>query len=1722
MLNIRRVSFALVVAGLAALVPALCSPLASGQAKVPVPAGPGMPPGVAGEAQPKQADTKPGARFSAIKLVENDNYQKMVDEAIVATNDGDWQAACEYLQAILNSEKDYFATVESRDPNTGRTKVSAISIKLEANALIAKMPPEGLNTYELKFGTLAKQKLEDAKSSGSPEVLATVASQYRNTKAGQTANELLGTFFLDRGDWFKAALQFERLIGPDPSKTSASDLMLLKATLAFKLAGDTPRAQEVNNVLEKRVTANGGLVLANGQKATAKQVKDFLKNTVRPALANIHDWPYVNGNLARNAQAKGSPPMLDYVLWMRPTLMDKSEESGEVQPGADAKPFLDKALSTHGGNDSIPVMPGGFPVAANGLLFYRTYDGITAVSIKDTVDKDGIETKAGGVMFRSTPFEGSLGVAMSEPGRRSAIQGWINDVYKQSGFLNLLYENSTVGTLSTDSRNVYAVDDLAVPIPPKYLMQQPVNFWNNSAFVHETIKPLVKGNTLWAFNIPSGKIEWKHPKEDSKESMQMFQETHFLCAPVSVGGKLYVLNEKNNGDLRLVCLDPKSGTVIGEPQELGTVRSEHRYFHDIARRVNAIHLAYGEGILVCPTNAGEILGVDLLSRQLAWAFPYRQKAPNPNAFPAQQFIQDPRGAIALSYSNWKVAPPVVADGKVVFTAPDASAIHCINLRDGSEVWSATQGDTDLFLAGVFGDKVVIVGKYSVRALRLADGAPLWSSLQTASLPSGQGVASNDLYYLPLSTGEIVAIDLDKWVIKAHNRSSDPKSPVPGNLVFYEGVVLSQTPTAVIAYPQLAAKLSEAEIAYTKTPSSENLLQRGELRLADGQTQKAVDDLQGVLEKEPADSKLTAKAKDRLYEALTDLLSVDFDNASKKYLKQYEQLCTAPVNAADKTKRETRYLRILAQGREAQGDLVQAFVAYKEFGASPLFKEEGIPSIEDPLSKVPVHLWLRGRIGAMFDKANAQQRVALEAKIAEEWAAVKTRDDVDAIRQFTGMFDVPFAVGREARLELANAVIAKKEKAAFLEAELNLQQLRVPQFRSDPAIGGKALEALARLEKVKGTLDSLQLAAAYYRELNRDFTKVVIAGSKTGADLFNNAVADDPRIGPFLEEQRLPWNNAAIKFRHFNEDSVRPLQGFVFQPKGDLTPLMQQHRLVLDPAKQNEPKLSLVDMSSGEVRWSTTLSAAPHNSQFIGYLYQQANNPMNAHADAPWRYFHVKGHLAVMQFGTMAYGVDLDNGKVLWSHVLYDPTKMTQANSNWQMTQDDQGRLWALHYTQFNQQIKARVGQVGTVQATYAALITPKGLEVLDPITGKALWTKAGLTSSTELFGDDQHIFYVETADVGPDAVGGGLCLRASDGANVNVPNFSFAYTHRQRIIGGRYILTAEPNGKALTIRYYDALTGKDKNGFKRTFDNGAVALATDEWYYCGAIERDSGKLTVVDLRDGKDVVTANLLQFRVSAEDMKELDHPLFLDDGQQFYVALNIRQQNNKILSNSVANNFQSGARCLPVNGWFVALDRKGEFLWHGHDRYQHQLIVVEQFKSLPVLLFSSRYMEMAAPGQGYQYFARTGSVNKATGKDIKWTDKRPTNGAVQYYAFNIDLKAGTISMVGTNTVDQWYVDQLPELKKGEGGGARQAEPRKAGGDRPQAIPIEPLPERELKLRRQQAMVDATVAKMEVQLVQVQMLRVMQRAVFDNAEIDRAVQHLARKAWFLRGMVAQ
>ena len=75
------VSLAVVVAGVVAIFSGVLLPEPAHDQKKGV------------QPQPPPPDVKPGTQFSAIKLIENDEYQRHIDEAIDAISAGDWPAA---------------------------------------------------------------------------------------------------------------------------------------------------------------------------------------------------------------------------------------------------------------------------------------------------------------------------------------------------------------------------------------------------------------------------------------------------------------------------------------------------------------------------------------------------------------------------------------------------------------------------------------------------------------------------------------------------------------------------------------------------------------------------------------------------------------------------------------------------------------------------------------------------------------------------------------------------------------------------------------------------------------------------------------------------------------------------------------------------------------------------------------------------------------------------------------------------------------------------------------------------------------------------------------------------------------------------------------------------------------------------------------------------------------------------------------------------------------------------------------------------------------------------------------------------------------------------------------------------------------------------------------------------------------------------------------------
>ena len=1591
---------------------------------------------------------KQSSQFSAIKLVENSNFRQYLNVARDCIKDKAWQDAVTALQTILDNKEDFYAQVTEID-STGKKMLRWTSVKFEANNLLGSMPEEGLDVYEQRFGAQAKTRLTEAKNTGNRELLAEVAQRFLHTKAGMEANDLLATYFLDRGQFFMAALRFEKLFAMNPERIKIDDLTLFKTTLAYRRAGDLKRADAAWRKLEPRLREKGGLSIS-GELVSIAKLQQVLDEIPRPESTSPFDWPYIRGNVTNTAQAQGSPPLLDVILFQRDTVLDKNDDGEVEEKGREAKSRVDQAIAQLNGYANTPILPGFFPIASNKLLVYRSYADVRAIYLQDEKDNTGkVVAKAGSIAWKSTDFDGALANVLADGKLKVTLDNWLNRFFGTVGFSSLVFENTLNGTLSTDHRYVYAVDDLAVPTPGDQF--QPY-VWN-SGQVGQEVKPLVLRNTLYAFNLQSGKCEWRLGTEAKDDP---FADSHFLGVPISVGGKLYVLNEKNvgptgDGELRLVCIDPyklaKAATpVVLEPiQSLGMVQQQHRVTHDISRRLNAAHLAYGEGILVCPTNAGEVLGVDLLSRSLAWAYPYREQAPTPVPFTPVQPQPFPRPTpnfASTSAANWRSAPPAIQDGKVVFTAPDANSIHCINLRDGTPVWKKRQSENDLYMAGVYNGKVLIVGKSAIRAVSLDDGRQLWY-LPTGDLPSGQGVASNNIYYLPLKKGEIMAIDIEKGLVKAHNRAKN-SSASPGNLVFYEGAVLSQTPLQIVAYPQLAARLQLAHATLQGDPNNpEKLVERGELLLADGQIQGAVDDLQKALAKQP-DDPLKGRAKVKLYEALTDLLAVDFNNASAKYLDEYRELCKVADNANEHQNRQARFFRIVGQGREAQGNLVEAFQMYREFGSLPIHREQGgIASIDDPSHKVPTNVWLRGRVSAMIAKATAEQREPLERKIAEEWKLVEAKKDLDAIRSFVGMFDVPFAVGREARLQLAETIMDNNDRPNFLEAELSLYQLRGPEYQKDPKAGGRALAALALLEEKKGSVESMKLAAAYYRELNREFGNVPVrvekTGARTGADLFNE-LATDPRFRPYLEEGSSPWGNQKIAAREIPAGAFNPnLQGFIFQPEGDLTPLMKQHRLVLDPSNANNPQLRLVDVTTNQMRWTQPLGSVQQNFQYFQYLYQQGQANNAYFPNAKFRFFQVKGSLIVFQVGAVAYCLDADNGKILWQRNLVE----AGANVNQpgqpgmtvqQVLPDQDGFLDLIIWNQFNgQRTRSPIGHVGAVQASYVALVTQTGLMVVDPIRGSLLWKKMDVSASTRVFGDETHLYLVESSE---GAAGSGRVLRAADGMEIAAPDFGNVYQNRLRLLG-RTILASVPTRDGLVVKLYDIPTGKDI--WAKTFDPKAIVLQTEDHGLTGVIE-PGGKVIGLEVASGREILNASVLHGRVTAEDVKTLKDPLLLQDAEHFYIALNRPIEGTKVAGGVLANNFNNGLRCATVNGWFVALHKlpgrrmvgeterswkSGDFHWHSYKPLDNQMVILEQFQQMPILLFSARYNELINGGAGgNRWVSMTQSIDKRSGKMVFDPGAKPSNSAAQFYAFNLDLKNGTLNMIGFSGTIQHYID--------------------------------------------------------------------------------------------------
>lgn len=1173
------------------------------------------------------ASTPPPPTREAPRLPQDAQMRQKLTAAHDYIKVRKWPEAVRLLQTLLDAPADSFQRVSYRDKH-GKTAERWRSVRAEAEALLASLPEDGKDFYLLTYEAKARKELDGARARRDPVAFQEVARRYRYTQAGTEALEQLGSYHLDRGQTELAAACFDRLLR-HPAADRLAPLTLFKATLASRA-----RREEAWKKLAERM-GDGGMRIGS-KTYDAGKLRGILDNWPEGSPDN---YPLYRGDLARSARARG-----DFFL-LEPQRRIATAEG-------EARQSLTQASRR-------TVLPAATPIALGGKLIYRGSDGLHA-----------LDARTGRKLWRR-PSSLSLTSILGNAGQKMQVKSWLH-VYGPAA----LIENTTVGTLSGDGRHVYAIEDLPLPPPPELLQ--------NDADAAPTLGPLhpfVGYNCLHALDANTGKLAWEigGPSLRDPQSKDLLRGAYFLGPPLPLGGQVFALVEKQQ-ESRLVCLDCERGTVRWA-QMLAT--APDRMLLDVVRHTQAAHLAYADGVLVCPTHGGALVGVDPLSRSLLWVHVYAKA-------PVIRAEEMPAAPSAQLRAGWKNCSPIVRAGHIVFTPPDDDGLYCLHLRDGSPVWRATRGDEDMYVGCIHRGAVLVVGKTACRALSLETGELLWR--KATGSPAGQGVMAGSVYYLPLKGGSILALNLEKPRESVHLERRGDKADL-GNLVFHDGILWSQSATELTALTPLTTQLARIEERLRRAPGDPSLLyERGRLRLESGAVAAAAADLHDALRREPP-AALRAPIREGLFAALTRLARRDF-TAAEKYLGEYQELCRLSIPASasrrqrdalekEGQRRQTQLLVLTALGREKQGRVLDALRNYRELSRHTA---ELMIVPDEPDVQMRPDLWARDRVAALLAHASAAQHQLLEREVRREWQTLSANPDRAALRRFVTLFgaikgEEASLVG-EARLRLARHLAHTSGRRHALEAELLLHEILDPQSHAHvPSLAPHALYERAALLTRHGLMEE---AVADYRQLARAYASVLVHDGASGAQLFEDLRTDKrflayleavppPRKGRELKPVILPRRLAAHPFRlpclpyqaapARAENSGPPSSSASEAPewRGRL-------RFLLDgPAM----RLRVMDAATG--------------TELYGIPLPLASVPQSLRGGTV--YYHAVDHLLVVDVGTVMLGIDLFERRVRWK---------------WHRDG----------------------GSIGPVGRSAVCVQTRLGSIALDPVSGEVLWRRS--------------------------------------------------------------------------------------------------------------------------------------------------------------------------------------------------------------------------------------------------------------------------------------------------------------------------------------------------------------------------------------------------------------
>ena len=1511
--------------------------------------------------------------------------------------DRDWVTVAEILQPVLDLPTDFLFKKEEKGQD-GKVSFHYTSGRAEAERLLARLPQAGLTAYEVKYGGAAQIAL--AKARGNPALLDEVARRFYLTKAGAEALTQLGVSELDHGHAEEAADRFRRLLErPDPA--ALPPMTLFQAALAFHAVADAARETQAMQLLSRSLPPAG--LNVGGQVLT---INDFQKEVARwplaPAVASA-DWPVFRGDLRRTGRADGDFPMLE------------PRDPSVVLP---TYPEVVRALAAP--PNTVPVAPGlpGFvPIAVAGKIIYRGPDGLHAL--------DG---ETGKEVWRHVPPPGRPSLCLAsvlkdDNQRLQVLDQWLP---KYAGLPGLPDENAALGTLSSDARHVFYVEDVPVPAHPNDViaLQQPQGPQGIGHPFFSSLEETLYHNRLRAVDALTGEFRWEVGVWDraAPPLRPEFTDVFFLGPPLPVGRRLFALVEqtapdlKKNKEIILLCLDPDTGRLLWSQQ---IAAAADPLWVDAARHMQPVQLAYGDGVLVCPTNTGSVIAIDPLTHDILWAHVYHEPTPNPNGFP---------GFDANQYeAAWKGCAPIVQGDRVLLTAPDGDKILCLNLRDGAQVWEVARTDDDMYVGGVFadpaaGDKVLIVGRKNCRALSLAKGEEVWKGLATGD-PSGLGTVCGRYYLLPLRKGDVFAIDVanPNGSTVFEGRPDDP----PGNLLLHGGDLWSQSAKAVTHYKRLSEGLERATLRVTRNPKDPAArVERARLLFGKGDLAAAVEDWRAALDDDPP-AELADSIRERLFKALTILLRQNFA-ANERYLGQYEMLCrVAPSPGAtaervrdclaEQHRRQMGLRALTAEGWAAQGRVDLALQAYKDiFDAAAPTERMGIaddsyaqsrPDLWVGQAQSRPDLWVRGRIADLAKEATPRQQKLLSEKIDQDWQAARSAGGEANLTRFLALYGgvagPPGATAREARLLLAERWMDEHDRRHALDAELYLHFLR--DQTDSPETAAAAQYARARMLTRYGLLGD---AVEAYRDLARDFPAVRLPDGRTGAAVLDD-LAVDKRFVAYLDDPLAGRPTGPVKVMEIEEHNTPQPQDLACEPAdGVPPPSCRCLRFTLDP-QTYALKVASTDGSSEP--WSAPL---PVPADFLRQVTAQSGGFTPT--------YEANDHFLVVTLGPILVGVDRIERRARWVRSLL-PADLPAGVQIQQITPGGpDGSVWILTS---DSPANQRLGLLGPIGPNGVIVQTRGGVASLDVSSGALRWFRAETSPMLTGFGDEEYLYLVESRPTGETfAV---RAVRTIDGVSTRIPDAVGFYNHhmtdpsgRVRTLG-RCILTSGgggDDGAPLEVHFYDVQASKDL--WSGSYPPHSVVLESSLPEMTAVVTPD-GTVTVVDLTTCRTAAKLSLDKSDIAdPKGRNQLVRGMLLRDRTRYYVALQTLPGPKAATIGDPSVNFNGVMKFTEVNGRIYAFDRAtGGLDWATNAPIESQILLLDSFEESPVLLMTALQARQVpgVPGGNQIQVAATRSIDKRTGKVLYRKEFADNNAPDQFYLLEVDPRTGTVDLVNS-----------------------------------------------------------------------------------------------------------